>query len=130
MADLPGYWFYTDVYKGNVLSADEFDRLAVRAADFLLPYEAVAQVIYFASDGRNKAICAIADELSHGQAAAQQQEIGDIKMPGAITSISIGSVSASIKAPNTEDIQKTEKSRCIAALKRYARIYQGGVWAQ
>lgn len=81
----PDYSFYTETYRGTDITADNFDRLAVRAAAYL---NSIKRCELPESDAVNMAICAIAEEW-------QIKEQG-----GEVTSQSVGSWSKSFAVSN------------------------------
>jgi len=109
MAD---YAFYSGSYLGGSIPADEFPRLAARAAAQLERYKRIYTVTASTENAEDKAICAMADALYYFETAANEA-----------TSSSIGSVSSSRAAVDcSPQAQSRELYRCAAL---YLDIYRG-----
>ena len=113
------YTFYTGTYKGAAISQTDFDRLALRASEFIdqFTHDRAAPVVLAGTDTATitavkKATCAVAERI-------QIIETGG----GAIASEHSGSYSVNYLSTLNED------ARCIKAAKRYLRAtflaYQG-----
>lgn len=109
------YGYYTDDYCGNLIAEDDWERLSKRAEERLNRYENIYQVTYFdLEDGRNMAVCAIAEVL---------QSMDIIQSGGAIASVSVGSVSTTYA---TSDSSGATLNRAVlSALRIYADVYRG-----
>ena len=110
------YNYYTSTYYGNQIASDDWNRLASRADEKLTKYERLYTVSYFDDEhGRDNAICALAEAIQQHEDAAQSG--------GAVSSVSVGSVSTSFGA--TDISEKAFSRTCLAALRTYAEVYRG-----
>lgn len=115
--------FYTDTYKGGVISKEDWPRYEARAAAQLARYKRIYTVTTpeDSSDAESMAICAMAEALQGFDLIANGEG-------GAIQSASIGSVSTSYGSTGaqTVDLSPAGQSRelyRIACL--YLDIYRG-----
>jgi len=107
------YGFYTSIYCGNQIAAEDWARLASRAEEWLEMAEALYSVTYYNSTtGRAKAACAIAE-------CWQAFEAED----AAVSSVSVGSVSTSYASAGDPSVLLTRS--CMKALRLYAEVYRG-----
>lgn len=112
------YSFYSDVYGGSSIPAEEWHLLVNTAEAQMSRYERIYTVCYETDTARPMAVCAIADAMY----AYAQLDAGN----GAIQSVSIGSVSESHTAAPTPDTSPAARAaeyyRCA---QLYATIYRG-----
>ena len=115
---MTAYAFYTDTYGGNAIPETEWRACCRDAEAELARYERTYTVRYPTPDGRDRAVCAMADTLYY---YAQVQN-GN----GPVTSASVGSVSESRQQGGGIDTgsaaQAAELYRCLTL---YAEVYRG-----
>ena len=113
------YDFYSQTYRGEAISAEEWSLFEARAAEQLAYYKRIYTVTAPEEHSEAMAICAMADALAYF--AAAQNGAG-----GAVASASIGSVSVSYAGAAAVDIspkaQARELYRCAC---QYLEIYRG-----
>ena len=108
------YSFYTETYKGTSITDLEWPMFEVRAQEQLAYYKRIYTVTAPEENSEKMAMCAMADALAYFTAA--QNGTG-----GAVTSVSIGSVSVSYgNVANAADLSAKGQAR---ELMRCARIY-------
>ena len=123
------FTFYENTYHGNVIPADDFERMADRASDFLDVITFDRLVDGLPSDERaatkvQKAVCAVADklyelELAEKQANAAAQAGGSSGTSGGATSGIISSRSA-----GSESISYASLSDTASGAKNWSAVYQ------
>ncbi|MDL2327479.1 hypothetical protein LJC64_02305 [Ruminococcaceae bacterium OttesenSCG-928-A11] len=110
------YGFYTEQYKGDSIPAADFPRAA---RDATAQLEKLKRTYTVTGDeyAENMAVCAMAEALYYYEQAASG---------GVATSVSVGSVSSSVKADSLPDTspaaQAAELYRCASL---YLDIYRG-----
>ena len=108
------YEFYTKTYKGTSIPLAEWPMFEARAQEQLAYYKRIYTVTAPEENSEKMAMCAMADALAYFTAA--QNGTG-----GAVTSVSIGSVSVSYgNVANAVDLSAKGQAR---ELMRCARIY-------
>ena len=123
------FTFYENTYHGNVIPADDFERIADRASDFLDVITSDRLVDGLPSDERTatkvqKAVCAVSDklyelELAEKQANAAAQAGGSSGASGGVTSGIISSRSA-----GSESISYASLSDTASGAKNWSAVYQ------
>lgn len=112
------YSFYTGEYGGSSIPQDAWTAMQRDAGARVARYERIYAVTWLEPNGRDMAVCAIADAM---YAFERLQAEG-----GAIKSASVGSVSesrAAVSAPDTSPAaQEQEFYRCLCL---YADVYRG-----
>lgn len=131
MTTIPDYEFYTSQYKGNLINTEsDFNRLAVRANSEILRLEGSLTVTYFdITDGRNMAVCNIAEEIQRTESAKLLITGGSAASK--IKSVSVGSVSVSSGEMTAEEaglFVNGAPARYYESLSTYANIFHGGGW--
>ena len=106
------YEFYSSVYHGGAISADDWAELEARAADQLRRYKRIYTVTASDEQAEGMAVCAMAEAL-HNVVS------GDA---GAVQSASIGSVSTSYGSAAATAVDVSEKGQA-KALYRAACLY-------
>ncbi|MDR1668658.1 MAG: hypothetical protein LBR76_01705 [Oscillospiraceae bacterium] len=106
---IPAYEFYTGVFHGEGIPKGDWDRLATRADEEIMRLERAYTVADPTGDGRDKAVCAIADRLND---AERREDM----------TVSIGSVSTSRKSGGGADVSGTGLFRLAQV---YLDIYRG-----
>ena len=126
---LPDFLFYTDEFFGISIPESDFPRLAVRADEEIQAFERKFTVTGEEVQ-RHKAVCAIADALYTFETVASMMiPLGENGAVGA-SSVSIGSVSTSFKAPDVNslglDLTDAGQQRTFYnLLKKYMVVYRG-----
>ena len=115
--------FYTDTYKGGVISKEDWPRYEARAAAQLARYKRIYTVTTpeDSSDAESMAICAMAEALQGFDLIANGEG-------GAIQSASIGSVSTSYGSAGAQavDVSPAGQARELYRLAcLYLDIYRG-----
>ena len=115
--------FYTDTYKGGVISKEDWPRYEARAAAQLARYKRIYTVTTTedSSDAESMAICAMAEALQGFDLIANGEG-------GAIQSASIGSVSTSYGSAGAQavDVSPAGQARELYRLAcLYLDIYRG-----
>ena len=123
------FTFYENTYHGNVIPADDFERIADRASDFLDVITFERLIDGLADDERaktndQKAVCAVSDklyelELAEKQANAAAQAGGSSGTSGGATSGIISSRSA-----GSESISYASLSDTASGAKNWSAVYQ------
>ena len=109
------YNFYIENYHGNLIAEEDWERLSARAEERITRYENIYQVTYFdTTDGRSMAICALAETV---------QALDTVQGNGAVSSVSVGSVSTSYA--NAGGSGTSLNRSALATLRTYADIYRG-----
>lgn len=117
------YAFYIDTYLGNQISEEDFYRLVIRAKSKLEMYQRMYIVTYIGENGKNMAICALAEEMQKTERATDGQTASSLS---ALSSISIGSVSVSAREMmSAEQALNNEERRLLGALCLYALVCRG-----
>lgn len=106
------YTFYSRQYKGRLNNAD-FDRLLPKATAQMRYYKRIYTVTG-EQEAENMAVCAFVDILFDREKARQ----------GAVSSVSVGSVTTSYAAP-AETGEKAKNKKLYAALCLYMSVYRG-----
>lgn len=123
------FTFYENTYHGNVIPADDFERIADRASDFLDVITFDRLVDGLPDDERaktkvQKAVCAVAEklyelELAEKQANAAAQAGGSSGTSGGTTSGIVSSRSA-----GSESISYASLSDTASGAKNWSAVYQ------
>lgn len=129
---IPSYEFYTDAYFGVSILPEDWNRLAARADEQIAFWERVYTVSDPTRDGtgRDKAVCAIADQMYVYEMIASSELAVDENGNVGSTSVSIGSVSTSTKAPSTANLgldmsEAGQMKTYLALAARYLDVYRG-----
>jgi hypothetical protein len=127
---IPAYAFYKDTYHGVSIPDGEWDRLATRADEQIMQYERAYTVTDPTGDGRDKAVCAIADQMYTYEVVANSELSVDADGNIGATSVSIGSVSVSRKSPSAAnmglDMTEAGQQRQFYKLAQlYLDMYRG-----
>ena len=113
---MTAYNFYTDSYYGTSISADEWPRLATRAAEKLSVLQRTYTLDPLVDHADDLAICALAD-------AAQYFEVA--QSGGLFTSSTIGSVSSSSGGVAIDTSRSAQESAYVDCLRAYYDVYRG-----
>lgn len=123
------YLFYKDVFGGNIISEKQFNSVAIRANSVLQGIEEQADISYYdAENGRDFTLCVLCEEVYKTMQAELPQEVGGIAINGAISSISLGVLSASFVAQSPQEVAENAEKRYYKAVKQFAHIYHGKRW--
>ncbi len=127
---VPSYGFYTGGFHGISIPEAEWDRLAARADEQVKQYERAYTVTDPAGDGRDKAVCAIADHMYAVEVVVNSEISVDADGNIGASSVSVGSVSVSRKSPNVSnmglDMTEAGQQRQFYRLARkYIDIFRG-----
>ena len=109
------YEFYSSVYHGGAIPADNWAELEARAADQLRRYKRIYTVTAPDEQAEGMAVCAMAEALHNVDLIVS----GDA---GAVQSASIGSVSTSYGSAAATAVDVSEKGQA-KALYRAACLY-------
>lgn len=113
------YSFYIEHYKGCSISEADWIMAEARAAEQLNHYKRIYAVTAPDGDSEAMAVCAMADAMAYFTAA--QNGAG-----GAVSSASIGSVSASYGGSTAMDISpKAQAKELFRCARLYLDIYRG-----
>lgn len=110
------YSFYTDVYRGDSIPAEEFPRLAQRAEAQLERYRRDCRVTAPAPDSEEMALCAMADALCYFETAQNG---------GVVTAASVGSVSGTFQSPGQDLSPRAQEKELYRCARLYLDIYRG-----
>ena len=126
---LPDYGFYIDIFFGESIPEENFPRLAVRADREIQYFERIWEVTG-TEEQRHKAVCAVAEDIFAIETATSQIISANESGSGGVTSISIGSIGTSYKAPDVNALQldlseKGQKTRFENSVKLFMCIYKG-----
>lgn len=113
MAD---YSFYTGVYQGDSIPAEEFPRLALRAEAQLTQYKLAYRVAAPAPDSEAMAVCAMADALYCFEVA---------QSGGVVAAVSVGSVSSTFRDPGQDLSPRSQARELYRCARLYLDIYRG-----
>ena len=123
------FTFYENTYHGNVVPADDFDRIADRASDFLdtITFDRLADGL--PSDERaatkvQKAVCAVAEKLYELELAEKQANAA--ALAGASSGTSGGATSGVIasRSAGSESISYASLSDTASGAKNWSAVYQ------
>lgn len=126
---LPDFTFYTDIFHGISILAEDFPRLASNADDEIQAMERRFTVTGTETQ-RNKAVCAIADALYAAEVVSSQLLAVDEQGNAGATSVSIGSVSTSSKPPDVSGLgmdltEAGQQKLFYRLLTKYMQVYRG-----
>lgn len=123
------FTFYENTYHGNVIPADDFERIADRASDFLNVITFDRLVDGLPSDERaatkvQKAVCAVADKLYELELAEKQAL--SAAAGGASSGGSGGATSGVItsRSAGSESISYASPSEMANGAKTWSAVYQ------
>lgn len=123
------FTFYENTYHGNVVPAEDFDRIADRASDFLdvITFDRLADGL--PSDERaatkvQKAVCAVAEKLYELELAEKQANAA--ALAGASSGTSGGATSGVIasRSAGSESISYASLSDTASGAKNWSAVYQ------
>ena len=122
------FTFYRDVFFGNVISEEDFPRLAAGAGD-ILDFLKRDYTVTGDELAQNKATCALAEAVYANERAASAA-LSAIEGNGAVASESIGSVSVSYQKATAADAgldlsEQATQRRYYDIARRYLTIYRG-----
>ena len=106
--------YYINTYHGSAITEDKWNELALRAEERIKKYENLYTVTYFEEGNRDLAICAMAENIN---------AYNEAKNGGAVSSVSVGSVSTTYASVDTSEA--TFKKGLLSTLRTYASIYRG-----
>lgn len=109
------YNFYLTRYGGNSLSYEDFIRIFPKASAKLSRYERI-YTVKGSEDERKKALCSMTDALYYFECVSN----GMI-----VTSSSVGSVSSSAAAPQTDLSAHGQERELYRCASEYLEIYRG-----
>lgn len=122
------FTFYEQTYHGNVVPAEEFDRIADRASDFLdtITFDRLADGL--PSDERaatkvQKAVCAVCDKLYQLDLAEKQA----LYSAGGTSSGGAGGVTSGVitsRSSGSESISYASPSEIANGAKAWSAVYQ------
>lgn len=120
---MPDYEFYTNVYPGESIPAENFNLLARKANIELSAMERKFTVNGTDTD-RNLALCAIADYIFTVETISSQI------LSETSSSVSIGSVSTSHKGPDVQSLgmdlsEKRQQKMFYSLMCKYMGVYRG-----
>lgn len=123
------FTFYEQTYHGNVVPAEDFDRIADRASDFLdvITFDRLADVL--PSDERaatkvQKAVCAVCDKLYQLELADKQALSA---AAGGASSGGSGSATSGVvtsRSAGSESISYASPSEMANGAKTWSAVYQ------
>lgn len=129
------FTFYENTYHGNVILADDFERIADRASDFLDVITFDRLVDGLPSDERaatkvQKAVCAVAEKLYELELAEKQANAA--ALAGASSGTSGGATSGVIasRSAGSESISYASPSEMANGAKAWSAVYQAAGDAQ
>lgn len=129
---IPLFDFYRDTYHGISIPEGDWARIATRADEQLVFFARTYTVADLSGDGTawDMALCAIADQMYTYETVMSAEISADANGGVAASSVSIGSVSASVKTPNTSnlglDMSETGQTKAFYRIaQRYLDIYRG-----
>lgn len=122
------FTFYEQIYHGNVVPAEDFDRIADRASDFLdvITFDRLADGL--PSDERaatkvQKAVCAVCDKLYQLDLAEKQA----LYSAGGTSSGGAGGVTSGVitsRSSGSESISYASPSEIANGAKAWSAVYQ------
>lgn len=123
------FTFYENTYHGNVIPADDFERMADRASDFLDVITFDRLVDGLPSDERaatkvQKAVCAVSDKLYELELAEKQALSA---AAGGTSSGGSGGVTSGVitsKSAGSESISYASPSEMASGAKTWSAVYQ------
>lgn len=128
------FTFYEQTYHGNVVPAEDFDRIADRASDFLdtITFDRLADGL--PSDKRaatkvQKAVCAVCDKLYQLELAEKQA----LSAAGGASSGGTGGVTSGVitsRSSGSESISYASPSEIANGVKAWSALYQASGDAQ
>ena len=125
---VPFYDFYKSVYYGNVIPMEHWDRIALRANEWVSRFERIYTVTDPTEDGsgRKMAVCAIADALYTNEVAVSAILSDD----GVVGAVSIGSVSTSFKTPDVSAMglnlsEAGQSKQYYSIMRRFLDVNRG-----
>lgn len=128
------FTFYEQTYHGNVVPAEDFDRIADRASDFLdvITFDRLADGL--PSDERaatkvQKAVCAICDKLYQLELSEKQA----LSAAGGASSGGTGGVASGVitsRSSGSESISYASPSEIANGAKAWSALYQASGDAQ
>ena len=123
------FTFYENTYHGNVVPADDFERIADRASDFLDVITFDRLVDGLPDDERaktkvQKAVCAVAEKLYELELAEKQAN--SAALAGASSGASGGATSGVIasRSAGSESISYASLSDTASGAKNWSAVYQ------
>ena len=123
------FTFYENTYHGNVVPADDFERIADRASDFLDVITFDRLVDGFPDDERaktkvQKAVCAVSEKLYELELAEKQANAA--ALAGASSGTSGGATSGVIasRSAGSESISYASLSDTASGAKNWSAVYQ------
>lgn len=122
------FTFYEQTYHGNVVPAEEFDRIADRASDFLdtITFDRLADGLPFyerAATKVQKAVCAVCDKLYQLDLAEKQA----LSSAGGTSSGGAGGVTSGVitsRSSGSESISYASPSEMANGAKAWSAVYQ------
>lgn len=128
------FTFYEQTYHGNVVPAEDFDRIADRASDFLdvITFDRLADGL--PSDERaatkvQKAVCAVCDKLYQLELSEKQA----LSAAGGASSGGTGGVASGVitsRSSGSESISYASPSEIANGAKAWSALYQASGDAQ
>lgn len=123
------FTFYENTYHGNVISADDFERIADRASDFLDVITFDRLIDGLPDDERaktkvQKAVCAVAEKLYELELAEKQANAAALS--GVSSGTSGGATSGVIasRSAGSESISYASLSDTASGAKNWSAVYQ------
>ena len=123
------FTFYENTYHGNVVPADDFERIADRASDFLDVITFDRLIDGLPDDERaktkvQKAVCAVSDKLYELELAEKQANAA--ALAGASSGTSGGATSGVIasRSAGSESISYASLSDTASGAKNWSAVYQ------
>lgn len=123
------FTFYENTYHGNVIPADDFERIADRASDFLDVITFDRLVDGLPDDERaktkvQKAVCAVCDKLYQLELADKQANAAAMAGASSGTSGSATSGVISSRSAGSESISYASLSDTASGAKNWSAVYQ------
>lgn len=126
------FTFYENTYHGNVIPADDFERIADRASDFLDVITFDRLVDGLPSDERaatkvQKAVCAVSDKLYELELAEKQALSAAAGGTSSSTAGGTGGVNAGVvtsRSAGSESISYASPSEMANGAKTWSAVYQ------
>ena len=123
------FTFYENTYHGNVVPADDFERIADRASDFLdvITFDRLADGL--PDDERaktkvQKAVCAVAEKLYELELAEKQANAAALSGASSDTSGDARSGVIASRSAGSESISYASLSDMASGAKNWSAVYQ------
>lgn len=123
------FTFYENTYHGNVVPADDFERIADRASDFLdvITFDRLADGL--PDDERaktkvQKAVCAVAEKLYELELAEKQANAAALSGDSSDTSGDARSGVIASRSAGSESISYASLSDMASGAKNWSAVYQ------